>query len=53
MKELGKPKEGEDKKPDEKDSKPSPTRSHRAHELAGLYGDGSDKHTCMEDEREP
>ena len=53
VKELGKPKEGDDKKPDEKDAKPSLRRSHRAHELAGLYGDGSDKHTCMEDEREP
>lgn len=53
LKELGKPKEGEDKKPDDKDAKPPPGHLHRAHELAPLYGDGGDKQTCRDHEREP
>ena len=52
VKDLGKPKEGDDKKPDDKETKTPPGHSHRAHELAGLYGDGRDKHTCTEDEGE-
>ena len=51
MKELGSGgKEGDskDKKGDEKE-KPPRREEHRAHELESLYGDGSDKHTCMEE----
>ena len=52
VKDLGKPKEGDDKKPDDKDAKPPPGHSHRAHELAPLYGDGGNKHTCLQEENE-
>ncbi|PZR75957.1 MAG: amidohydrolase [Chthoniobacterales bacterium] len=40
-----------DKKGDDKEAPPkiSAHESHREHELQSLYGDGSDKHTCMED----
>jgi imidazolonepropionase-like amidohydrolase len=49
MKELasgGKDSDSKDKKPEDK---PSAHQQHRAHELEGLYGNGSDKHTCTED----
>jgi adenine deaminase len=48
VKDLGKPKEGEDKKPETKDTKPPPGHSHRGHELVGVYHDGSDRHTCRD-----
>jgi len=51
MKELGSGgKEGDsrDKKPEDKEAKPSAYSQHRAHELESLYGNGSDKHTCVE-----
>lgn len=52
LKDLGKPKEDGEKK-SSGDSKPTSLADlHRAHELSGLYGDGRDKHTCMEDENE-
>jgi len=43
-----------DKKGDEKESPPklSAHERHREHELGSLYGDGHDKHTCMEDAAE-
>ena len=48
VKNLGK--ESGEKKTDEKESKPSREALARAHELSGLYGDGSDKHTCRGEE---
>jgi hypothetical protein len=55
LKDIGPAKDGDsDKKGDEKET---PTRisahqQHRDHELAPIYGDGHDKHTCMEDASE-
>jgi imidazolonepropionase-like amidohydrolase len=49
MKEIssgGKDGDSKDKKPDDK---PTVHEQHREHELEALYGNGSDKHTCMED----
>lgn len=57
LKELEKAGEGKDKKeekkPDAKDKEP-PSKSpphdrHRARELESLYGNGQDRHSCMED----
>jgi imidazolonepropionase-like amidohydrolase len=50
MKELGSGgKDGDkDKKPEDKEARPTALPQHRAHELESLYGDGSDKHTCIE-----
>ncbi|MBA2622207.1 MAG: amidohydrolase family protein [Chthoniobacterales bacterium] len=47
LKDLGKPKDGDDKKSEDKEANTPPGDAHRAHELAPLYGDGHDKHTCM------
>jgi imidazolonepropionase-like amidohydrolase len=52
LKELGSNKEGEsDKKADDKEPPPkvSQHEKHRERELEGLYGNGHDKHTCIED----
>ncbi|MDQ6625447.1 MAG: amidohydrolase family protein [Verrucomicrobiota bacterium] len=47
MKEIGKPKEGGDKKDGEKEPKPATQEdAEREHELVGAYGDGSDRYTC-------
>ncbi len=48
VKDLGK-ESGDEKKPEGKESKPSREEIERAHELSGLYGDGSDKHTCRDE----
>ena len=48
VKELGSGGDSKDKKSDEKE-KPPRHEQHRAHELESLYGDGTDKHTCMEE----
>ena len=53
MKELGSGgKEGDskEKKPDGKESKHPAFWEHREHELESLYGNGSDKHTCTEED---
>ena len=52
LKDLGSSKEGEsDKKADDKEPPPkvSQHEKHRERELEGLYGNGHDKHTCIED----
>ncbi|MFN2475851.1 MAG: amidohydrolase family protein [Chthoniobacterales bacterium] len=47
MKDIGKPKEGGDKKDGDKESKPSTHEdAEREHELVGAYGDGGDRYTC-------
>jgi imidazolonepropionase-like amidohydrolase len=48
MKELGSG-GGKDKKPDDKEEKPTTSRLPRGHELGSLYRKGSDKHSCTED----
>ncbi len=48
VKDIGKPKEAEEKKPADKDAKPPPGDWHREHELVGAYGDGSDRYECTE-----
>jgi imidazolonepropionase-like amidohydrolase len=46
-------KEGDgEKKDDQEPPKISAEQGHRDRELAPIYGDGSDKHTCMEEARE-
>lgn len=53
MKEIasgGKDSDSKDKKPDDKEDKPPAHRQHHAHKLEGLYGSGSNEHTCTEDE---
>jgi imidazolonepropionase-like amidohydrolase len=52
LKEIGPGKEGDEKKDDKEPPKVSAHDIHRAHELAPIYGDGRDKHTCMEDASE-
>ncbi|HVF72385.1 MAG TPA: amidohydrolase family protein [Chthoniobacterales bacterium] len=53
LKEIGSSKEGDSEKKDDKEPpKISRHEEHRARELAPIYGDGGDKHTCMEDARE-
>ncbi len=53
LKEIGPGKEGDsDKKDDKEPPKISARESLRAQELAPIYGDGHDKHTCMEDASE-
>lgn len=52
LKEIGSGKDDDsDKKGDEKEAPPKISRhqSHRERELEGLYGNGHDKHTCIED----
>src|SRR5256714_4254312 len=47
---IGPGKEGDGEKKDDKEPpKISARGNHRAHELAPIYGDGHDKHTCLED----
>jgi imidazolonepropionase-like amidohydrolase len=56
LKDLGSSKEGEsDKKADDKEPPPkvSQHEKHRERELEGLYGNGHDKHTCIEDANSP
>jgi imidazolonepropionase-like amidohydrolase len=53
LKEIGPGKDGDSEKKDEKEPpKISAREKHREHELAPIYGDGTDKHTCMEDAQE-
>lgn len=53
LKEIGPGKDGDSEKKDEKEPpKISAHEKHREHELAPIYGDGFDKHTCMEDASE-
>ena len=53
LKEIGPGKEGDsDKKDDKEPPKISAHEQHRARELAPIYGNGEDKHTCMEDASE-
>jgi imidazolonepropionase-like amidohydrolase len=53
LKEIGLSKEGDGEKKDDKEPpKISARELHRDHELAPIYGDGHDKHTCMEDASE-
>jgi hypothetical protein len=53
LKEIGPGKDGDSEKKDEKEPpKISAREKHREHELAPIYGDGHDKHTCMEDASE-
>ena len=53
LKEIGPGKDGDGEKKDDKEPpKISAWEKHREHELAPIYGDGSDKHTCMEDASE-
>jgi imidazolonepropionase-like amidohydrolase len=53
LKEIGPGKEGDSEKKDDKEPpKISAAEIHRAHELAPIYGDGHDKHTCLEDASE-
>jgi len=53
LKEIGSGKEGDGEKKDDKEPpKISSWEKHRADELAPIYGDGRDKHTCMEDASE-
>ncbi|HKP93354.1 MAG TPA: amidohydrolase family protein, partial [Chthoniobacterales bacterium] len=53
LKEIGSAKEGDsDKKDDKEPPKVSAWEEHRARELAPIYGNGGDKHTCIEEARE-
>lgn len=53
LKEIGPGKDGDSEKKDEKEPpKISAHELHRAHELEPIYGNGHDKHTCMEDASE-
>ncbi|HZE58557.1 MAG TPA: amidohydrolase family protein [Chthoniobacterales bacterium] len=53
LKEIGPGKEGDGEKKDDKEPpKISAFEKHRADELAPIYGNGGDKHTCMEDASE-
>jgi imidazolonepropionase-like amidohydrolase len=53
LKEIGPGKDGDGEKKDDKEPpKISAWDKHRADELAPIYGDGHDKHTCMEDASE-
>jgi len=53
LKEIGPGKDGDGEKKDDKEPpKISAHQRHRDHELAPIYGDGQDKHTCMEDAQE-
>ncbi|MEY2500279.1 MAG: hypothetical protein QOI07_613 [Verrucomicrobiota bacterium] len=53
LKEIGPGKEGDGEKKDDKEPpKLSAAEIHRARELAPIYGDGHDKHTCIEDAQE-
>jgi hypothetical protein len=53
LKEIGPGKDSDSEKKDEKEPpKLSAQEKHREHELAPIYGDGYDKHTCMEDASE-
>jgi imidazolonepropionase-like amidohydrolase len=53
LKEIGPGKEGDGEKKDDKEPpKISAWEIQRAQELAPIYGDGRDKHTCMEDASE-
>jgi imidazolonepropionase-like amidohydrolase len=53
LKEIGPGKDGDSEKKDEKEPpKLSAREKHREHELSPIYGDGRDKHTCMEDAQE-
>jgi imidazolonepropionase-like amidohydrolase len=53
LKDIGSGKDGDsDKKDDKEPPKMSAHEKHREHELAPIYGDGFDKHTCMEDASE-
>ena len=53
LKEISSGKEGDGEKKDDKEPpKISAWEKHREHELAPIYGDGSDKHTCMGDAAE-
>lgn len=53
LKEIGSGKEGDGEKKDEKEPpKISAEQRHRDRELAPIYGNGGDKHTCMEDASE-
>jgi imidazolonepropionase-like amidohydrolase len=53
LKEIAPGKDGDSEKKDEKEPpKISARQKHREHELAPIYGDGRDKHTCMEEASE-
>ncbi|MFZ1219507.1 MAG: amidohydrolase family protein [Chthoniobacterales bacterium] len=53
LKEIGPGKEGDgEKKEDKEPPKISTRQRHRDQELAPIYGDGHDKHTCMEEAQE-
>lgn len=53
LKEIGPGKDGDSEKKDDKEApKMTAHEKHREHELAPIYGDGYDKHTCMEDAAE-
>lgn len=53
LKEIGPGKEGDsDKKDDKEPPKISAHEQHRERELEPIYGNGHDKHTCMEDASE-
>ncbi|MFL6590351.1 MAG: amidohydrolase family protein [Chthoniobacterales bacterium] len=53
LKEIGGGKDSDSEKKDDKEPpKISAHQQHRDRELAPIYGDGSDKHTCMEDASE-
>jgi len=53
LKEIGPGKEGDSEKKDDKEPpKISAHERHRDRELAPIYGNGEDKHTCMEDAQE-
>jgi hypothetical protein len=53
LKEIGPGKEGDSEKKDDKEPpKISAHARHRDRELAPIYGNGEDKHTCMEDAQE-
>jgi imidazolonepropionase-like amidohydrolase len=53
LKELGSGggKEGDskDRKPEDKEAKPTARPQHRAHELEGVYGNGDDRDNCTEE----